>query len=536
MSYRQYVVLILILGAVLRLSFLNSVPNGLHYTESTLGFRAQNILNFGKDEYGRTLPFIFANWQEIEMPLPTYLSMPFMAISQKSIFFLRLPFALMGLLSVLGAILLTKKLFPEKSSLSLFVGLLIAVNPWGVWLSRMVNPEIVSFCFLIWGLYFILYKNRYSYIGGLLILLSLFSAKDLVLFIVPFSFVLIFWVKDVKKLLPVYLGVIAVLILIYVIPGFLTSLRDNDFSVFNQDSTLSNINLLRGQNLALGVPSIVGGIFFNKLFFLTLILKNFLSYFNPGYIFAKGDGNPLNGVSNFGPLFLTLFPVFVFGLYKIFNQNEKNIKLIFVWFLLAIIPGLFIANTPDTRRFIMALYPVSVLIAFGFIYLNKKVLTAALILLFLNLAVVSTDVLNKENSRSVKIFHPESISLAYKLNDLLGKNLMMVPHDQKVEKVWLTDNIDPNPGPLVGFLSKAPYSLTNLIENHGNIYKGWISQIGDITIGNMNVLKEKPEVFDVVIKSDKQNEIYKCSNLREEIWGGDDSKYQLIERCLQKNI
>lgn len=537
MSYKQYAILILLLGALLRLSFLSSLPGGLHYTESTLGFRAQNILNFGKDEYGRTLPFIFANWQEMEMPLPTYLTLPFLALSQSSIFLLRLPYGILGILGILGTILLTRKLFPGRENLSLFAGFLVAVNPWGVWLSRTVNPEIVAFGLIIWGLYFLFNKNKYSYLGAFLIFLSLFTAKNLILFTAPFSVVLFFWVRDFKKLLLVYMGIAVVVLMLFVFPGFLASFKDNDFSIFFKSSVLSSINLLRGQNLALGVPSVIGSIFFNKLFFLILIFKNFLSYFNPSYLFAKGDGGSLNGLSNFGPLFLSLFPIFVLGLYKVFNHKEKNMILLLIWIMLSTLPGLFITDAPDTKRYIMALYPLSTVIAFGFLHLKKRVLVLVLILVFFNLAVVSFDALNKENGRSIKVFHPETVNLAYELsNNILGKDLILNRYSQKIEKIWLTDSIDPNPGPTVGFLLETPYTQTNLPENKANIYKGWISRIGDVSIGNTDVLKENPEMFDLVIKSSEQDELYNCTTLRDEFWGGGVSKYLAIERCFEKKL
>src|SRR5205809_5701700 len=54
--YRLILILILLLGFLLRVLFLGDIPNGLSYEEATIGLRAQNLINNGKDEFGRSFP------------------------------------------------------------------------------------------------------------------------------------------------------------------------------------------------------------------------------------------------------------------------------------------------------------------------------------------------------------------------------------------------------------------------------------------------------------------------------------------------
>src|SRR3989344_1094081 len=111
MTSKVLFVLILTIAFLLRTIFLGDIPSGLHYSESEIGWRAQNLINFGKDEYGRSLPIIFSSWKKLELPVMTYITLPFVALSQSSTFFLRLPFAIAGFLAVLGSIYLTRILF-----------------------------------------------------------------------------------------------------------------------------------------------------------------------------------------------------------------------------------------------------------------------------------------------------------------------------------------------------------------------------------------------------------------------------------------
>jgi 4-amino-4-deoxy-L-arabinose transferase-like glycosyltransferase len=160
-KHKLLIVLIIIIAGILRVTFLDSFPRGLHFKEATIGWRSQNLVNFGKDEFGRALPFYFSNWTEMEMPIATYITLPFVALSPTSIFFLRLPFALTGILLILGSILLSQELFPDKKNLGLWVGFIVAISPVTIFFSRIVNPGIIALTLVVWVfIYFILKKEK----------------------------------------------------------------------------------------------------------------------------------------------------------------------------------------------------------------------------------------------------------------------------------------------------------------------------------------------------------------------------------------
>lgn len=249
-----------------------------------------------------------------------------------------------GILAVLGSIFLTRQLFPKRENLDLWVGLSVAVNPWGVWLSKGESWEMVGFSLLIWGVFFI-FKKKFRFLSGILLLLMIG--------------VTLIW-------LPI----------------------GANSSLLLDQGPLSNVNTLRGQNLSVGAP-LISNLFFNKSYYLIKILENFLSHFNLSYLFAKGDGNPLHGPKSFGPLLLVFLPFFTSGLISMIKEKPKNFYLLILWTCISTIPSLFLTTGVATNRFLPALYPLSVVIAWKMTKLRKPWLYLTLTFLAINFSIVA---------------------------------------------------------------------------------------------------------------------------------------------------
>lgn len=490
------------------------LPHGLHFFESTIGWRAQNLLNFGKDEFGRALPIIFSNWQKIELPLPTYLTLPFVLIDKTNPFLLRFPFALLGTLSVFAGMLLSKKLFPERKHLDLYTGLFLAISPGLIGQSRTTSPELVFFTLTLWGLLFIINKGKYSYFGSCLLFLSFFTS-DISLFVLPVLFlVLILLGVEKKKILIAAIGFPISLLLLLSASGGLESLINNNFSLLQNRGILDDVNKIRGEELARGSP-FFAKIFFNKLFYIIKISENFLSHINPSFIFAKGDGNPLNGNSNFGPMLVVTLPLFILGLFRI--PKNKHFLLLASIFILSAIASLFMLSAPYTNRFLLALFPLTLIAGYGLTLVPKRFVPIVLFAVFFNFSVVLYDGIFKEKERGKKTWNPETYNLALKLKgEYSGK------------KIWVTDKIDPNPGPTIAYVAQVPYTDTNLAKEK-NIYRAWVSKIKDIDIGNIASYSQDSQNFNLVLisKEDiptiKDQKIFSC-------------KWDEIEKDLSANV
>lgn len=504
---------IISLGALLRFAFIGEIPGGLNFKEATLGFRAQNLINLGKDENGRANPFFFYNFEDIELPLPSYLVLPFVLVDQVNIALIRLPFALAGFFTVVGSILLTKKLFPKEQNLSLIVGFLIAVNPWSLWLSRFANYEILGLCFFIWGYYFFLSESRKSYFTSLsLFTMAILSGKIWLFFALIFSLFLL--VQKRRKIWPVTIISIIVLVLILINPAGLRSFLDNDFSLLTDKSWLSNVDSLRGQNISKHL-SILGQLFFNKTYYLVKILENFYSYINLSNLFARGDGISSHNPSNFGPVLFIFAPFFIWGIVEILRDKTK--LFIFLWFIISTLPAIFYKDNFQINRFLLAILPISIIIGFGLNKLRFKPLLIGTYLISLYLlGVVIFDVLQKEPARSEDIWHKNTLSLARYLKENREGN------------VWITDKVDNNPGPAIGYVLNDPALKTNLTPQ--NAYKGWISSIGNIRIGDLEKNKEATKFFETYITSENEAKGLNCLSQAGTIESL-GKKYLILKNC-----
>lgn len=250
--------------------------------------------------------------------------------------FLRLLTSISGILVVLGGIFLTRQLFPGRKNLDLWVGLSVAVNPWGVWLSKVESWEMIGFSLLIWGVFFISKKGKFKFMGGILLLLVILVGQS--------------WLPTGANI-----------------------------SLLLDQGAVSNVNTLRGQNLSVGPPSL-SSLFFNKSYYLIKIFENFLSHINLSYLFARGEGSPL---------LLIFLPFFIFGLISMITEKPKNFDLLIFWFLLSTIPSLFLTTGVTINRFLPALFPFSVAIAWRMSKLEKNWIYLTLILVIINFSIVA---------------------------------------------------------------------------------------------------------------------------------------------------
>src|SRR5687768_6880030 len=103
--------LILLLGAVIRIYDLSNLPPSLNWYEVSHGYNAYSILQTGKDEWGQSFPLTnFRAYGDYPLPLYMYLAMPGIAIFGLNEFSIRLPSALAGTFLILIGYFLSKKI------------------------------------------------------------------------------------------------------------------------------------------------------------------------------------------------------------------------------------------------------------------------------------------------------------------------------------------------------------------------------------------------------------------------------------------
>ncbi len=162
--YPLLLAVILILAVYSRFHALALVPAGMTWDEAAIGYNGYAIWQTRRDEWLHFLPISFMSFGDYKAPLAIYLSGAFTKLLGLNLFAVRLPFALAGVMAVLGMAVLTTELlgfFPQvsaahKKQLSLLAALLIASSPWHIHFSRAGFESGLALMFIIWGMIYTL--------------------------------------------------------------------------------------------------------------------------------------------------------------------------------------------------------------------------------------------------------------------------------------------------------------------------------------------------------------------------------------------
>lgn len=73
--------LIILMGSLVRLLYLGSVPGGLHQDEAIVAWNAFSLFNHGYDSAGHVWPMYVADWGDGHSLLYPVLTLPFIGLS-----------------------------------------------------------------------------------------------------------------------------------------------------------------------------------------------------------------------------------------------------------------------------------------------------------------------------------------------------------------------------------------------------------------------------------------------------------------------
>lgn len=169
--------ILMLLGSILRLAYLGSIPGGLHQDESFVAWNAFALLHEEMDSAGHTWPVYMADWGDGHSALYVWLLMPLFALNRGHInpFLSRLPQAVVSIFTLWAVYCLLKRMFDRKAaSWGLF---LLAVCPWHIMMSRWGLDANLAPGFLIFGLYFFIRgmeNEKWLPVSGLFYGLSLY--------------------------------------------------------------------------------------------------------------------------------------------------------------------------------------------------------------------------------------------------------------------------------------------------------------------------------------------------------------------------
>ncbi|MFH1788617.1 MAG: glycosyltransferase family 39 protein [Candidatus Altiarchaeota archaeon] len=331
-KYRTLISLsiILLVSAFFRIHNLSINPNGFYHDEASNGYDAYSILETGRDRYGVLFPLFTRSFGDYDDTLYRFITAPFTGVFGLNEFAVRLPAAIIGVLTVFVVYLLSKELFDKKVAfLSAF---LLAVNPWHVQFSRAGYGTIMWPFFFCIGLFFFeksLRNQRYLIYSAsaFAITLNTYMAARVFIPLFVFGLTLMHWkrLKKIKSSILIASAIIFSLIFLY------------DFQHWMTPEGMSRTS----QVLTTTVT-------------VKTLVSNYLSYFTPEFLFLNGSPYLRYGLQGFGELhFFELITVLA-GVALLFTEIKQKHMILILWLFLYPIPAALTAGKHPGRSFVGA--------------------------------------------------------------------------------------------------------------------------------------------------------------------------------------
>lgn len=402
---QKLLIIILIVAAILRLSWLGSVPSGYFRDEAAISYNAYSIWKTGADEFGVKLPLVFRSFEVFFLPLYIYITAPIVGILGPTIFASRLLSALSGILAIYFIFLIGKKIWGEK--VGLISSFILAISPWHIFYSRATFEGNLALTLFVGGFYFWLifrekYLPKYFLISLLLFSFSMYSYQAERLVVPLFGMIAL--IVDFQKIWSIKNTLLIPLIICFLVMVPLLSLsfkpggyhRALGVSIFSQEKNPTGFSTSDRPNFFSN----------NKTFLLVKEISSlYFSYYSPRNLFIEGDYNRQRSVVGFSVFFSFMFIGLVYGVFKFFSSFDTNKKLLFTWILLAPIPAALTGDPFHTYRSLLLYAPLSILIGFGFAELLKRRISYWLLFLIVSCFSLGAFLYNYVYLNSTKAAH-----------------------------------------------------------------------------------------------------------------------------------
>ncbi len=300
---------------------IDSLPKGLYVDEASIGQNAANIKANLQDQHGQFMPIYFEALGDFKSPIYIYTTSIVFQITGISDLSLRLTSALFFLILITGTMILVKKVFPKHPITLLYSLLALGTLPWFFTFSRIGFENIAQPALYVWALLCIYtaYQQAatkttiyYSLAAGLLTGFAFYtsSTSRFLSFALIIGLMIVYRSKDYWKRHVLFLSAFIVSLIPYLY-----------FSANNP-----------GLQQKLGFISYFYASDLTLLQKLNVLIVNYLSYFDPGFLLIAGDSNLRHHTGSMGQLFLAVALLAVVGISFVIILRDSHHKY-FGWLL-----------------------------------------------------------------------------------------------------------------------------------------------------------------------------------------------------------
>ncbi len=323
----------------------------VYWDEASIGYNAYSISKDLKDEWGEFLPIHFRAFGEFKLPVYIYSAVPFVKVFGLNEFSVRIPSVLFSLGVFILTYLLAKKLF--NNTTGLFAAFFVTISPWFFIFSRTGFEATAGLMFYLLGVYLFLFNKKkwYIFFSISCFILSAYSYNSFRI-IIPLTLPILVAVEFEKlketKLLPLFLSFL--IIVLSIIPIY---------RIYKYDSGASRLQVVAA------TPQ--------------TFLKNYLSHFDPRFLFISGDKNLRSQQSGFGQLYLPELILLPLGLLYLIKSKSKYKLLPIILLIFGLIPAAITKESPHALRAIAVIPFIAIISATGATILGTWIKKASII-------------------------------------------------------------------------------------------------------------------------------------------------------------
>ena len=367
-SFEKYnliiITAILIVGALVRFYKLAELPIGFHVDEAAMAYDALCIKEYGMDRWLNKNPVYLINYGGGQSALMAYLvSFCYSFLGNGSVWAIRLPTAVMGVLAILVVFLLTKKI--ADNTTAVLAAFFTAIFPSLIKMSRFALDCYLMYSVVILAIYVLVIaiekKKIFLFaLSGFLWGISLYTYAISYVFVPIFLGVTILYLLYFKKInwsqiitMGIPLGVMAMpLMLMLAINSHIIPYIELNFI------TIPILPFYRGGEIRLGTVADVVHSIYNLLVF---------------------DGWLYNSDKTFNTVYLISIPLVFVGVIKFLINFIKSIKnktfdksIIIFSYIISSIVLLIVVSGPCVNK-LNVIYPLlAILAAVGMLEIFKK--------------------------------------------------------------------------------------------------------------------------------------------------------------------
>lgn len=372
---------ILILGAVLRLYKISSLP-ALNADEAALGYNAYSLLETGQDEHGNLWPLHFQSFNDYKPGGYVYLILPLVKLLGLNIWAVRLPGIAAGVFAVYLIYLLAKYISnKDRELIGLVAALMLAISPWHIHFSRGGWEVNLATTLMLLGSYQFLLaskKPKYYYLSILSFVFSLYiyHAARIVAPFLGLGLLVLFFPRvkaNIKTFgLSILLGFVLAIPLLLSLLGSSALSRVAGVGLFADPGPLNRVHEQRGQHNSLSSP--ITKLIHNKpVNYGLAFMENWGEHYWGEFLFVSGDEIQRNRVPETGQMYLFDIVFVGFGLIFIVRNLNRKYAFILWWFLVAPMAAALTFQSPHALRSQNMIIPLVIFSTLGFVYLIKSV-------------------------------------------------------------------------------------------------------------------------------------------------------------------